>query len=489
MSSEMKLVQPTRKPVDALPIRRIEDREHRGLRCSLSMYSPDARFGRMFRGLPIMRTDPGKLRELAAIDGVLDGRDSGPDPRNPDHPDALPAGFAFLGRFIEHELTLDCASEHEKQVDAEALHHFRPARLALDGVYGSGPDGAEYLYERLDRARFLLGSDTEGNGGRDIVRNSEGIGILADPRNDANLILSQMHLAFQRFHNACLDRIRGRGAQGSKDERLTFEHAQREVRRHFQWIVLHEYLVYLVGKPMVDAVLRTRRFYQVRAVPSLPVEFLLGPSASLCTLMRPTYRINEALWGDLHGVLAGGRQVTTERRVDWRQFFFIDTNSTPLLSKRIDTKLTTELLTPMPGGSADDRGSVAECFLLRSAEVGLPSGQSIAEAMRAGHGIDSERIPGLRPIVALGKGDFPELREFGLDEQTPLWYYILKEAELQTGGGMLGPVGGRIFAEVIIGLLQADPLSFVRSAPRWRPDGADQGGFGMGDLLRVAGAV
>ena len=489
MASEMKLVQSARTRVHALPTQHLEEREHRGLRCPLSIHASDGRFGRMFRGLPILHLDPGIPRELACLEGVMDGRDSGPRPRNPDHPDALPAGFSFLGRFIEHELTFDAASEHQKQVDPEALRHFRPACLALDGVYGGGPEDAAYLYERHDRARFLLGADTEGNPGHDIVRNREGAGVIPDPRNDQNLILSQMHLAFQRFHNAWADRLRQDGAHRSADDDGVFERAQLEVRRHFQWIVLHEYLVYLVGKPMVDAVLRARRFYQIREVPSLPLEFLLGVSGVLWTLMRPTYRINETLWGDLHHALAGGRQATPDRRVDWRNFFFIDTNSTPLLSKRIDTKLTTELLDPIPGDAREARCSVAQHHLLRGAQVGLPSGQSVAESMRAGHGLDAESIPGLKPIVVLGKDEFPELREFGLDEHTPLWYYILKEAELQTGGCTLGPVGGRIFAEVIVGLLQADPLSFVRSAPRWRPEENGRREFGMGDLLRVAGMV
>ena len=58
-------------------------------------------------------------------------------------------------------------------------------------------------------------------------------------------------------------------------------------------------------------------------------------------------------------------------------------------------------------------------------------------------------------------------RPFG--RSTPLWYYILAEAKLATDGLTLGPVGGRIVAETLIGLLRADPSSYLRVNPRFRP--------------------
>jgi hypothetical protein len=73
-----------------------------------------------------------------------------------------------------------------------------------------------------------------------------------------------------------------------------------------------------------------------------------------------------------------------------------------------------------------------------------------------------------------------------------IWYYILKEAEVRCGGKKLGPIGGRIVAEVLIGLLDGDPSSFLSAEPTWQPKknqfGApDDGKFFMADLLRFAG--
>ena len=52
---------------------------------------------------------------------------------------------------------------------------------------------------------------------------------------------------------------------------------------------------------------------------------------------------------------------------------------------------------------------------------------------------------------------------------TPLWYYVLAEAKVANGGMSLGPVGGRIVAETLIGLLRADPTSYLSAYPRFQP--------------------
>ena len=57
----------------------------------------------------------------------------------------------------------------------------------------------------------------------------------------------------------------------------------------------------------------------------------------------------------------------------------------------------------------------------------------------------------------------------GLAHQTPLWYYILKEAEVQESGLRLGQVGSRILAEVFVGLIQGDEASFLNVFPKWKP--------------------
>jgi hypothetical protein len=115
---------------------------------------------------------------------------------------------------------------------------------------------------------------------------------------------------------------------------------------------------------------------------------------------------------------------------------------------------------------------LAQRTLLRHLTWSLPSGQSIAVAV----GVDPIR-----------KQDLSELKPYGFDTSTPLWYYALKEAELRADGLHLGPMAGRIVAEVLIGLLQTDQNSYLAAQPRWQPTLGSSGAFRMSDFLRYAG--
>jgi hypothetical protein len=78
--------------------------------------------------------------------------------------------------------------------------------------------------------------------------------------------------------------------------------------------------------------------------------------------------------------------------------------------------------------------------------------------------------------------------------KTPLWYYILREAQLKGQGNRLGPVGSRIVSETLYGLILESPNSILK-AREWRPrfgDRVDEQGqkkFEMVDLLEFADVV
>jgi hypothetical protein len=125
-------------------------------------------------------------------------------------------------------------------------------------------------------------------------------------------------------------------------------------------------------------------------------------------------------------------------------------------------------LADVPG--TGDPHALAERNLQRGVALGLPSGQRVARA------------------VALTPMDDATLAITDISndfvESAPLWYYVLKEAEAG-GGDRLGPLGGRIVAEVLLGLLKGDPFSFVNVEPAWVPDlGETPGMFGMVDLVK-----
>ncbi len=485
-----------------------------------SKYFDSGRFGRMFGELPPFAADTQQirnaLREIGKPGGIMDAQDdltAGPIAliTNPalsiNNPNNLTstAGMTFLGQFIDHDITFDPTSSLERQSDPEQIANFRTPTLALDNVYGAGPGGSPHLYDQSlagQGVKFLIEDLPGSTGKKDLPRNCQCTALIGDPRNDENLMVSQLHLAFLLFHNSVVDDVAATSGLTRPDE--IFAEAQRIVRWHYQWIILHEFLPITCGKAVVDDILANgRKFYSWNKEPFIPVEFSVAAYRFGHSQVRPSYRAHFSGLGGLQPFFAmifGSEppadpgdpddlrgSVRAERRfIEWPTFFnFGDGQVRP--NKKIDTKLSTPLFAlprnignvPHPDPVVEPV-SLAQRNLLRHLTFSLPSGQRVAKAMK------------LQP---LSDGDFADLASFNLESQTPLWFYILREAQSLENGERLGPVGGSIVAEVFIGLLEGDASSFLSQDPDWEPtlptvDSSTQGeDFKIIDLLRFAGVA
>ena len=470
------------------------------------------RFGRLFTSpYPTLPDTPdvrATLHELGKAGGPMDAQGS-PNPDNPD----IPAGFTFLGQFLDHDLTFDPTSSLERQNDPEALENFRTPAFELDSVYGSGRAASPHMYDAdTGRVKFLL-EDIGTPGKQDVPRNSQNTALIGDPRNDENVIVSQLQLAFLKFHNAVVDQVM---ADGISDPNQAFPEAQRLVRWHYQWIVLHHFLRRTVGDETWSDVLgvgqatTNRKFFgKPRHKPYIPVEFSVAAYRFGHSQVRGGYTVNPGFAAGFMNAalnpldldpndLRGGKRAA-RRFVEWDNFFEdLGGSGGPQLSKMIDTKLSSPLLdlpfnvpgTPGGNPTPTNPASLAERNLLRGLTFSLPSGQYVAEAMS---GVLSGTHPGTGPgaFRVLGPGDLADLASLGagLAERTPLWFYILREAEVLGGGRRLGPVGGRIVAEVFIGLLEDDASSFMATNSNWKPTLGSNDDFTMADLLSVAGVA
>jgi hypothetical protein len=465
------------------------------------------RFSRLFPGLPpFARPSPGleaALLELGKKGGILDAKDAldrGPidlivdpalsanNPNNAGHT----AGTTFIGQFMDHDMTFDLTSRLGQPTPPEDSPNSRTPAFDLDSVYGGGPGESPELYERSRRGsptKFKLQS---GGLFEDLARNSDGTAIISDPRNDENVMIAGLQTAFYLFHNKAVDYVRQR--DGRLDSEDVFRTARRLTTWHYQWIIVHEILPLFVGQELVDDILdRGRRFYRP-SVGVIPVEFQGAAYRFGHSMVRPSYRAN--MLGDNGGPFFGmifdaagegasdpvdlrGGARAARRFIGWQTFFdFGDGEVKP--NKTIDTKISTPLfnlpLGAIAGGTPPT--SLPQRNLLRQVTWELASGQSIAKFMR---------VPSLTP------DQLSELKPLGqsLDVSTPLWYYCLKEAEVMESGLQLGPVGGRIVGEVILGLLKLDRNSYLNSRNRWKPtlptrSGAT-GDFLMTDFLTFAG--
>ena len=486
------------------------------------------RFGRIFPQLPPFAESSRKLEaalmELGKPGGILDAKDDlakGPVllitdltlSENNLNNDTHTAGTTFMGQFMDHDMTFDLTSRLGIPTEPGNSPNFRKPALDLDSVYGGGPIADRELYERVGRrehpTKLRVEKLAPDNDFEDLPRDGNGTAIIADPRNDENLMIAGLHAAFLLFHNKVVDLITNNSiklvstrSRGQEPDEV-YRQARQLTTWHYQWMIVHEFLPLFVGQEMVNDILTRGRKYYTPEVTQIPVEFQGAAYRFGHSMVRPSYRANftsgvaggEPFFGMIFDPtqensrdpqdLRGGSRAR-RRFIGWPTFFnFGDGNMRP--NKVIDAKISTPLfnlplgaipaLTPPAGPPT----SLPQRNLLRHVTWQLPSGQSIARHMR---------------VPALSKEDLKELKDFGenLDESTPLWYYVLKEAQVMEGGLHLGPVGGRIVGEVIIGLLQLDQDSYLSDDPRWRPtlpqrNGRVTGDFRMIDFLTFAGVA
>jgi len=488
--------------------------EIRGLNLSRRSTQFEGRFGRMFRTLPPGQFDEDILNKLGQAMTAEFEAEPTPETESDDEENSgISAGYTYFGQFIDHDLTFDPVSSLQRQDDPDGLTDYRTPRFDLDNIYGRGPSDQPYLY-RSDGLHMLLGNPLMGN---DHDKKSRGVprnhpqsdleparALIGDPRNDENVIVSQLQANMLRFHNTMVDTLK------TKD----FEKAQRMVRWHYQWVVLHDFLPTIIGQPMVDEILgqvkpgKTAtanppqlKFYKPEKEPFMPVEFSVGAYRFGHSMIRPIYRLNQTIdrlpiFDLKKESLVGFRAFPSDWAIEWDLFFKM--GSAPKLGpKRVQPayKIDTSLVNPLgnlPPSIATNPPSLPQRNLLRGFRMQLPSGQSIARAM------------GLDPIpdedLHVGKANEADTKTNPLltsispkfADNAPLWYYILAEAQQQFKTDdtpiRLGPIGGRIVGEVFVGLMLGDSHSYLRQHPNFtpRPEFSRKGEFMIADLLRAA---
>ena len=490
----------------------------------------------------------------------------------------IPAVYTYWGQFIDHDMTAntdrDSATSDITRTPltpvapddvTESLRNLRRPTFDLDSLYGNGPGLDAHAHHPdpgpadkgfYDGIRMRVGAnaDTPGIPGvkippaNDLSRDLPRIGPLLDQgviteddipdsvktdvnkrtrafigdlRNDENLIVSQFHLAFLRFHNNVVAAIEadpgayGAVAQGSSDAQR-FAAAQRLVRFHYQWLVVHDYLKTVTLPGTVDKVLvGGPRFYEPLAGGELfaPIEYSVAAFRFGHTMVRAGYDHNRnfgravppagsvqpfASFEDLFRFTGNGHAIDPNDItkstpnpfrglptlpfnwiIEWdRMSSKVDANEGHF-ARKIDTHLALPILNMVNEGTAagiqDDVAnpankalrqllrSLAQRNLLRGYLLSVPTGQAAAEEM------------GIAPLSAdeLKQGNTAAvdaaLENGGFLDHTPLWYYILKEAEVRANGNTLGELGSRMVVETQLGIMSNDPNSYLNADDGWDP--------------------
>jgi hypothetical protein len=436
----------------------------------------EARFGVMFKRLPAYNPPDALLTALAVK--MNDGKAPLNDVKDSDvafDNETMPAGYIYLGQFIDHDMTLDKTPLAQQKQDPRAMTNYDTPKFDLGSVYGKGPTGSPELYDPAKPGYLLVNPHDELF---DLPRDGVGAAYLGDPRNDENLIVAQLHVVFLRMHNKLMD------------SGLKFEKAQQQLRWTYQYLLVNDFLARMCGQDVVNSLIRRRgngpiqftgKLYQPRNVnkPYMPVEYSGAAYRFGHSMIRAEYEVQDGhtvpIFGqDGYEDLRGNRQIPASLWIDWNYFFEIPGMNTPddrNMARLIDTQMSLPLFTLPSTVVAPTAGAIvalAERNLLRGKRLGLPAGQDVATAM------------GIKPLTNAQLG----LTEPGWRNKAPLWFYILKESEL-LGGKKLGPVGGRIVAEVILGLLGLDKTSYFNAKPSFTPGP----NYKMGDFILAADAI
>jgi len=401
------------------------------------------------------------------------------------------AGYTYFGQFVDHDLTEDRTPLRlAGGMEPKDTENARTCWLDLDNLYGHGPGCPIYAQLYQDETSFRLGDALVGKETFDVPL-TDGRPHLADPRNNENILVRQIHALFLKLHNlAFIELQKTIPSLGARD---LFAKAQERVRWQYQWLVRHDYLEKICNKDVYQDVINSgHRIIDWSDGFSIPVEFSQAAFRFGHSMVQAQYDLKGKKEVPLAVLFVEARRALDPTfAVDWNEFFEGNQRS-----MRIDTGIV-EPLFNLPDEDisrfvdAEGPHTTNELplrTLLRGAANRLPAGQRVRDKLCPGSTMQ-------QPVVVENHPYDPwaTLRNLGLENRVPLWYYILLEAEVDENGLKLGQVGSRLVLEVIEGSLLADPNSFLyRFGNGWephswkRPDGGD---FQIRTLLDVARIV
>lgn len=466
-------------------------------------------FGRMFaasdaRPMQIL------LRSCAAIGAQMT---SVPEADRADSD--MPAGYTYFGQFVDHDISMDTTAGDREQDDAATptieatalrdLTQERSPSLDLDSLYGTvaGIDAA-----LVDGARFRIGrtSPTPGFGagpveralGYDLPRRADGTATIGDPRNDENLAVAQIHLLWLRFHNLIAAKIEA--ANPSASPTLVFEITRDLVTRHYQYIVMNDYLPRILNTEIFDDIVvdGNRKVLPHVAGESafMPLEFSVAAYRMGHAQVREIYEWNVNFstggafqpaanfrqlfeFSNVSGSLAGLPTLASNWIPDLRRLFDLSSTAFPHLAgsttgpvnlaKALDPFIASALSDLPELKDSFDRGLVpftnlAALNLRRGGMRGLPSGQDVSRALRCVTMLTKTQMR-----AVLNDAFDTQMELLGFYERTPLWLYILIEAAATGDGNRLGKLGSTLVADTFVTLALTSRTSILTKGSKWTP--------------------
>ncbi len=466
----------------------------------------------------------------------------------------IPPGYTYWGQFLDHDISAGTDRSHgftlaQERFDPVApdqvvqdIENMRSAFFDLDSIYGDkeGPFCSMHqLYDPVDIVKFKIGKNDENinipgevpnpalGKMRDLPRNNDGlrpddfptVAIIGDDRNDENTIIGQFHLAMLKFHNKVVDAIREE--EPDLTARELFFKARNEVKNHYQWLIINDFLKRMLNEQVYDWILDELKDPNSATIfddfgngqPFMPLEFSTAAYRFGHSMVRNNYDFNlnfgsgrltdsndngvvldEANFSLLFAFTGKGGQRLANANppqptirttlpfnwiIEWERFF--DTDQSRFSPDQFARKIDTLLAVPLSNLENDvfDLRSMKEQEDINAAGIGaiqfnkvmkhlamrnllrgyllsIPTSQAIVKELQDVCGLAIDHLTEAELLQNIG-ADFADfMRESGFLERTPLWFYILKEAEVKENGNRLGKLGSYIVGRTFAGLLKKE---------------------------------
>lgn len=432
-----------------------------------------------------------KLTALAF--SMLVKNDRSPIPSTTFGADPAPAGYTYFGQFIDHNLTEDDTPMRDAgELEPWEIVNYRGPWLNLSGIYNPAHDRGAWreLYEP-DGLSFRLGDPTVNGEQFDLPLDYRGFPVLTDERNNENIIVRQIHVMFLKLHNLAIEELRT--DYPNLPDRELFANAQERVCWQYQYLVRQDFLGKVcnptVFKELVLDNAPPRIDWKTEGF-SIPIELAQAGLRFGHSMVRPGYNLNLSHPDiALRDLLCGGeaRALNLDEAIHWPTLLGrgepamrIDTAIASPLFKLESKDIHSYVNSPMPHLPH----TLPVRTLVRGAKNRLPTGQDVAKRMGV-----LPLNPTAKTVDGVPYDPASHLQSLGLSEATPLWYYILLEAEVNQIGETLGELGSRLLIETVNGALRYDPNSYLSQKPDRTPGPWKKTGKHVMTLLDLATLV
>ncbi len=362
----------------------------------------------------------------------------------------LSAGMTYLGQFISHEIVPNTIKLTTSRVVTRELN--------LDSVYGDNSLYTNLLGDKDNiffrkNGRFVLNENNPHDLNRIEKGPLKGTAVIPEQRNDENMIIAQLHLLWQKLHNALMDKGIARSALD----------ARKIVTLMIQVVIIEDYLHQVLDENVFHAYFRSSRKYLKFDFTSIPTFFSHAGFRFGHSMVREVYEVNNGRKLPLLSLFGSEMPIPGDKAISWDKFFRIDGSESAQKALEINTFISTHMKSIPGSGLHNITTHIIERNLLAGLEAGLPGGKEFVQSvMEQCNRCDIKKDLDLHLLEDISQASFSDVKGLSIDN-LPLWLYILYEAQVEHSGFRLGVLGSMIAAEVLSASMSGAAISVYKN--------------------------